>query len=162
SLRESTARVESGRNVQKAPLGKPIHLELGIQERAQLEQQGIAVEGLAKKLPSPGLEGLDPLSAPRRPRRRDDNGSRRTYQLISAEAPTHVEPVHVGHLGIEDDDVWMVSQNRFYGLVRSVGPDHLKAVRGQDAFQRSGRPLLIVCDQYQRFAGLLGAAHLID
>ena len=116
----------------------------------ELEQERLAVERLAEELPGARPIGLEALGAARRPRRRDDDRRRAAEPRIAAQRAADLEPVHVRHLGVEDDDVRLGSAGPLERLLPGIGADHRVAVRPEDALERPGRPFLIVGDQDQR------------
>ena len=54
---------------------------------------------------------------------------------IAAEQSTDLEPVHVRHLGVEDDEIRLGSPDPFQRLLAGVGSDHGIAAGAQDAFE---------------------------
>ena len=127
-----------------------VHLALALEEGGELEQERFAVERLTEKFPGAGVVRLEPLGAARRSRGRDDDRSGGADPRVAPQRAAHLEPVHVRHLGVEDDQIGLRRPGALQGLLAGVGANDRIPVGPEDALERSGGPLLVVGDQDER------------
>ncbi len=127
----------------------------------QLEEERLGVERLTQELPGPGPVGIEPLRAARGPGRGDDHRGGRAETRVVPQGAADLEAVDVGHLGVEDQDVRAGVPGPFDGLTARVRPQHLIAVRAEDALERPDRPFLVVRDQDQRGATGFDLGHFL-
>ncbi len=127
-----------------------VDLLLRLEEGLELQQQRLAVEGLAQEFPGARAVGFEPLGPAGGPGGGDDDGDGGAEPGILAQRPADLGPVHVGHLGVEDDQVGLGGACPLKRLLAGIGPQHGEAVGRQDALQRPGGPLLVVRDQNER------------
>ena len=153
--------VQPGAGIEQVLLPKSIHFPLALQVGAELQEQGLPIERLAQELPRAGAIRFEPLGAARGSRGRDDDGCGGAEPAVAAEGSADLEPVHVGHLGVEDDQVRLGRSGSLQRLLPGVGPDDRVAVGTQDALQRPRGPFLVVRDEHERRAGgLISIRHV--
>ena len=71
---------------------------------------------------------------------------------IVAQRTTDLVPMHVGHLGIENDEVRLRGTGAFERLLPGIGSHDGVAVGTEDALERARRPFLVVGDEHERRA----------
>jgi hypothetical protein len=113
----------------------------------------LAVYRLTQEFPRPSPIGFEALRPSGGTRCGDNDGSSGAEPRIAAELAAHLEPMHVGHLGVEDNEIRLRGADPLESLLASIGANDRVTAGPQNALERPCRPFLIVGDKDQRRGG---------
>src|SRR5207244_11618120 len=99
---------------------KDVDHGLGLQVEPELEKNSLSVEGLAEELPSASTVGVEPLLSAGRSGRSNEHGRGRAKQRVRPQSATHLDPVQVRHLRVQDDCIRSIGYRSLDRLTAGV------------------------------------------